>query len=162
MVCRTCLVLVVYFFLTLPVNANLLINGSFEEPGFGGGFYRYLIDGDTSIAHWTVRDDGIGEMPYWYNFGSPGSPYTNGFDGFYAVSLNIGSSTETATSLVSSTTYRLSFWASHATNDPLAVFAPAESDRRRADENICPAARSAIVYVHRKFYRCKRATSIRQ
>lgn len=126
MVCRTCLALVVYFFLTLPVNADLLINGSFEEPGFGGGFYRYLIDGDTSIAHWTVRDDGIGEMPYWYNFGSPGSPYTNGFDGFYAVSLNIGSSTETATSLVSSTTYRLSFWASHATNDPLAVFAPLE------------------------------------
>jgi hypothetical protein len=126
MLFRICFLLALNLILAAQANADLVLNGSFEEPGFGWGYYRYLIDGDNSIAHWTVHDDGIGEMPYWYNFGSPGSPYTNGFDGLYALSLNIGSSIETNTSLVSGTTYRLSFWATQAANDPLAVFAPLE------------------------------------
>lgn len=122
---RTCLLLAGCLLLATPAKADLLLNGSFEAPGFfTPPYYQYLIDGDTSITGWTLHDDGVGEAPYWYNFGSPGSPYTNGYDGIYAVSLNIGSSIETTASLVSGTTYRLSFWASHASSDPLAEFVP--------------------------------------
>ncbi len=127
MLFRMCFLLAGLLAFTLPAKADLLVNGSFEEPGFTVPlYYRYLFNGDTSITGWTVHDDNIGENPYWYDFGSSGSPYTNGFDGKYAVSLNIGSSIETTASLVAGTTYRLSFWASYGSNDPLAEFVPLE------------------------------------
>lgn len=108
-------------------HAALVVNGSFESPGFATPpYYRYLSDGDTSITGWTVGNDGIGEPPYWMNIN--GGPNSGGnypvHDGFYAVAMNQGSSIGTTFPVVDGVMYDLSFWAMASSllpPDPLRV-----------------------------------------
>lgn len=110
---------------------NLLANGDFELPGFGvPPYYRYTANGDSStLAGWTVINDGIGEAPYVMHAGYPAYDATGIPHGTYAVSLNQGSGLRTTFPMVGNTAYELSFWvrpgeadgSGHFTPDPLAV-----------------------------------------
>ena len=109
--------------LSTPVSANLITNGGFENPGFSTPpFFRYLANGDsTTIANWTVMDDGIGEQPYLMNIA--GYP-TSIHEGSYALSLNQGSGIVTDFSVIAGLDYKLSFFAKTTSGivpDPLDV-----------------------------------------
>jgi hypothetical protein len=112
-VCAAALVALVAAFAPRPALADSLIsNGGFESPGFGGPlFYQFLNNGDTSIAGWTVQNDGIGEAPYLMQGGS-GSPYAPYiFDGSYSVLLNAGSGVSTTFAAVAGDVYDFSIYA---------------------------------------------------
>lgn len=91
-------------------RAEAVSNGGFELPGFtitsSSDNYRYLLNGDSStLAGWTVTDDGIGEAPYVFH----SSRYAVQA-GEYALALNQGSGVATTVSLVAGQGYQLSAW----------------------------------------------------
>ncbi len=93
-----------------PARAEAVSNGGFELPGFtitsSSDNYRYLLNGDSStLAGWTVTDDGIGEAPYVFH----SSRYAVQA-GAYALALNQGSGVATTVSLVAGQGYQLSAW----------------------------------------------------
>lgn len=106
--------------------ADLISNGGFESPGIDSPpYYRYLTDGDTSIAGWTVHDDGIGEAPYWMKGGS-GSPYSPFiFDGSYSVLLNAGSGVSTTFAAIAGAEYEFSIYSQKFYN-PIALTVTAD------------------------------------
>jgi PEP-CTERM motif len=99
-------------------HADFGFNGSFENPGFAvtgpSDNFRFLANGDfTTVANWTVADDGIGEMPYVFHRTRYGV-----HDGDYAVALNQGSAISTQVVLNAGTVYEVTAWM-YAGNGPL-------------------------------------------
>ncbi len=95
-------------------QAQGLVNGGFELPGFvftgTTDNYRDLFNGDsTTLAGWTVSDDGIGFVPYVFH--STRYPVHSGS---YAVTLNQGSGIGTTVPLVAGQAYRLTTWLQNA------------------------------------------------
>jgi uncharacterized protein DUF642/PEP-CTERM motif-containing protein len=106
----TVMACVVFFLLTAqPANADLLINGSFEQPALGlngsTGFADYFAGGPTLIPGWTVEAHTVYVMS---NYGMPvdsGTQYLN------LLSLNsagAGAVSQVA-SVTAGATYKLSF-----------------------------------------------------
>jgi hypothetical protein len=105
-------------------NAEIVLNGSFEEPGFSfsgsSDNFRYLLDsGDTSIANWTTtRTQSVGERVFWFH-----SSRLPTFEGSYALALTDGGAASTEIDLESNQSYLLSFYSYRDLNQAATDFA---------------------------------------
>lgn len=107
------------------LQPELLSNGSFEAPGFAAPpYFRYLADSDTAIANWTMKDDGIGERPYWTKIpGKAGNGVSyKVVDGQYGLSLNQGTSVRTTFPVKVGKIYSVRFSAFRAGDQPIAEY----------------------------------------
>lgn len=112
---KTLTTLTLAFAMVAPaVQANLVSNGGFEQPGTLAVTpgYQYLPNNDTSVTAWTAISDGIGEESYLMNKNRTNNSYlTRVYEGTYGLALNTGNAIQTTLALVAGTTYDLSFWA---------------------------------------------------
>ena len=124
---RAALAVVVACAATPAQAANLVSNGSFELPGFDPECsgtscptnYRYLTDGDTRIAGWTItRTQSESEAPYWFHT----SRYAV-FEGDFALALTDGSQASTSVAVEAGSLYRVRFVAFRDLNPPVGDFA---------------------------------------
>jgi hypothetical protein len=96
------------------VQANLVTNGGFEQPGTlaAAPGYQYLPNNDTSVTGWTSISDGVGEESYLMNKNRTNNSYLNRvYEGTYGLALNTGNAIQTSVALTAGTTYDLSFMA---------------------------------------------------
>ena len=124
--CSMLLFVAAVFVVSQSSRGDLLLNGSFELPGFATPpDFRLLSDGDTFVTGWTVHNDAAGEAPYYARIGGgdPSFPYL-GHDGSFSVYLNAGSSIETTFSAVAGVTYSLAFWSTTDGTRPLSEYGP--------------------------------------
>ena len=124
--------LAAYFFMsstlvitpTIAAAANLVSNGSFENPGFthtgSTDNFRYLSDGgDTSITDWIItRLQTAGEKVYWFH--SSRSPT---FDGEYALALTDGGKASAFVTVQAGQSYELTFLSYRDLSPPVSNFA---------------------------------------
>jgi hypothetical protein len=103
-----------------PARAQLITNGGFESPGFGGvDSYKYLagsLGTANAITGWTNTWDGSGEASYWMRAGGPYDASIGA--GSYGITLNQGDILSTTFSVVSGQTYSVSFLAKTAVTLP--------------------------------------------
>lgn len=94
------------------VQANLVTNGGFEQPGTlaAAPGYQYLPNNDTSVIGWTSISDNVGEESYLMNINrSNGSYIPRVYQDTYGLALNNGNAIQTSVVLTAGTTYDLSF-----------------------------------------------------
>lgn len=94
------------------VQANLVSNGGFEQPGTlaTAPGYQYLPNNDSSVTGWTSISDNVGEESYLMNINRSNNSYIpRVYEGTYGLALNNNNAIQTSVALTAGTTYDLSF-----------------------------------------------------